>query len=63
MVFVGSEGRWKYDEGAAEGLLAAERIEGNVFVEAFLTESGCWIRLFNDTALLRHGDAMAGSLE
>lgn len=43
--------------------MAAEMIEGNVFVEAFLTASGCWIRLFTGTALLRHGDAMVGSLE
>ena len=44
-------------------MVAAARAEEKGDVEILLFESGCWIRPFASMALLRHGDAMVGSLE
>ena len=44
-------------------VVAAARAEENGDVETLLFESGCCVRLFVSKVLLRHGDAMVGSLE
>ena len=63
MVLAGREGRWKYEDGAAEDVVLDARAEEKGDVDAFLLESGCWDCLLESRVLLRHGDAAIGSLE
>lgn len=51
MVLAGREGRWKYEDGAAEVLAAEARAEAKGAEEAFLLESGCCACLLGSTVL------------